>query len=181
MREINYNLILNESYMLTGDVGGGQPARLRLTAQMAEGNPERFIDFLVKNTDETENIERLAPYLPQIFRGEQTPWRIDMVYVDFDYFAISFTEEGHGTTPKDARQALISTIHPDVDWPQAKLRFESVLDDGTVESVTSISTCTNGTHEINEQYFRGERKLCFTGSIYEEADGSSVTVTEYSW
>lgn len=181
MREMSYNIILNESYMLTGDVGGGRPARLRLTAQVAEGDLEKFIDFLVENASETENIERLAPHLPQIFRGEQTPWRIDMVYVDYSYFAISFTEEGHGTAPEEARRAFISTIYPDADWSRAKLRFESVLEDGTVESVTSISTCADGAHEIKERHFRGERTLCFIGGIYEETDGSSVTVTEYSW
>ncbi len=185
MREMSYNIILNESYMLTGDVGGGRSARLRLTAQVAEGDLEKFIDFLVENASETENIERLAPHLPQIFRGEQTPWQIDMVYVDYGYFAISFTEEGHGTAPKNARQALISTIHPDVDWPRAKLRFESVLKDGTVASTTDISTSTDGTHEIDERCYRGNRRLRFTGCIYEETDswktGSTVTVTEYSW
>ncbi len=185
MREMSYDIILNESYMLTGGVGVEQSARLRLTSQMPEGELEKLISFLVENCDEVEDTEKLAPYLPQIFRGEQTPWRIDTVYVDYDYFAISFTEDSQDIAPKDANLALLSTIHPEADWPRAKLRFESVLKDGTVASTTDISTGTDGTHEIDERCYRGNRRLRFTGCIYEETDswktGSTVTVTEYSW
>lgn len=185
MREMSYDIILNESYMLTGDVGGRQSACLRLTAQTPESELEKLINFLVENCDEVEDTEKLAPYLPQIFRGKQTPWRIDTVYVDYDYFAISFTEDSQGIAPKDADLALLSTIHPEADWPRAKLRFESVLEDGTVASTTDISTSTDGTHEIDEWCFRGNRRLRFTGGIYERTDsrknGSTVTATEYSW
>ncbi len=88
MREMSYNIILNESYMLTGDVGGGRSARLRLTAQVAEGDLEKFIDFLVENASETENIERLAPHLPQIFvaskrRGRSTWYMLITAILQF--------------------------------------------------------------------------------------------------
>lgn len=185
MREMSYDITLNESYMLTGGVDAEQSAHLRLTSQMPEGELEKLINFLVGNCDEVEDAEKLAPYLPQIFRGKQTPWRIDTVYVDYDYFAISFTEDSQDIAPKDADLALLSTIHPEADWPGAKFRFESVLEDGTVASTTDISTNTDGTHAIDERCYRGNRRLRFTGGIYEGADnrknGSTVTVTEYSW